>query len=118
MQVSRSGSSLLEDWSSFVEECEEGYSWDYAEFLHELQVRCWLDTLAKSPGLATYNEHTSFCTELETIDLRFRALLQRDVRIESSSSWWRSGVLIFAGAPYVAYMAQVHGIRVRTSGNE
>lgn len=118
MQIDSSGADLLTDWSSFVHECEEGYSWDYSEFLHELGVRRSLDLVSKSSLLFSYKEHALFCARLEAIDVRFRALLQHDVTIDASSPWWRAGVLIFAQSPYVDYIAQAHGIVVRRCRDE
>lgn len=118
MQVRGSGASLLCDWSGFVDECEEGYAWDYAEYLHELRVRRLLDVVAKAPVLTGYDEHTLFCAQLETTDVRFRALLQHDITVDSNAPWWRAGVLIFAGPAYADYMAEAHGIAVRRCRDE
>ena len=110
--VSKSASTLLDDWSRLVEECESGYSWDYAEFLHDLQVRKFLELLATSPTLAKYDQHELFRSRLQAIDARFRVLLQDEVTLGLTGPWWRTGVLISAGSPYADYFLNAHGISV------
>ena len=52
-----SASSLLERWDAFVDECEEGYRWDYSEYLSEVEVRAVLEGLEVDQGLNRYAEH-------------------------------------------------------------
>lgn len=80
----RSGAAgLLENWRSFVEEVEKGYSLSLFDYRHDLDAR----GILQQAGFE--------CTELSELDRRLRPLLaHRHVRVWESAPddpWWDFG---------------------------
>jgi hypothetical protein len=108
-----SASSLLERWDAFVDECEEGYRWDYSEYLSEVEVRAVLEGLEVDQGLNRYAEHQEFLGNLGKIDRRFSALLHPLYQTgDVGDPWWRRGVLRRAGAEYAGYFRKAFSFDV------
>jgi len=108
-----SASSLLERWDAFVDECEEGYRWDYSEYLSEVEVRAVLEGLEVDQGLNRYAEHQEFLGNLGKIDRRFSALLHPLCQTGNvGDPWWRRGVLRRAGAEYASYFRKAFSFDV------
>ncbi|MGW6599015.1 hypothetical protein [Streptomyces sp. NPDC055036] len=79
--------SLLEEWSAFVSELGEGYSWCAPEFANDIFCRC---ALARVWPLLPPRVRSSRQTELDGIDGRFReATVSWPVRDADEGDWWR-----------------------------
>ena len=89
---------LLEVWWHFIEGCEEGYQWDYGEYLNEIDVRDTIHCYRKKYFNKDFEE------ELLELDNRFRALLIPNEEIKKFDTWWKKGVLKFAGDNYAHTM--------------
>lgn len=105
-------SDLVRIWEGFVEECEKGYQWDVSEYNNEIRVRDDLDLLLRAPSLQKCSELAELRSVVDPIDGRFRALLQDGVRPYDDETWYRAGVLRYAGQAYAEYFRSVHGIDV------
>ncbi|MCI0993868.1 hypothetical protein [Pseudomonas corrugata] len=104
--------SLMRKWSFFVEECEEGYGWDYSEYKNEIGVRRLIQRLLEDPRVSSAEELKDLFSELVLLDEKFRSLLRSDVLVAEGDAWWEKGVLIRAGDEYCHYMKCAHGVSV------
>ncbi len=110
--IKESVASLVDRWSTLVEECKAGYQWDVSELSNELRARDWLEMILSEPELQAFEEHRELVARVHEIDEQFRALLQPDLSIPGEQAWWRRGVLRAAGEEYARYMARAYGFRV------
>jgi hypothetical protein len=113
----RTGNELVEWWKNFVEQCEDGYGWTIYEYDDEISVRDSLDAVLNDRSVMELPNADELLKQVERIDERFKALLQIGVsRPMTSSKWWRTGVLKFAGEEYRSDMESRYSIRVNSSG--
>jgi hypothetical protein len=108
-------SSLVDRWSSFVEECEDGYGWDYSEYLNELRVRDQLGALLDAPELAAFPEHAELAQRVGAVDERLRALFFAERRTDVQQPWWHAGILQKAGRGYAEYCRKVFSAPVESA---
>jgi hypothetical protein len=109
----RASSDLLEWWHSFVGQCEGGYRWTIYELDDELSVRDYIEVLLTDPVVAKFEEFASFAERVAELDKRFKALLKVGItRPASSQTWWRQGILRFAGDEYRSDIANQYSIPV------
>jgi len=105
------GDDLLATWTSWVEDCEDGYAFTAYEYDAELSVRDVVEEALNDPTLATYPEHEAFRNRVAEIDQRFRAVLHPTWRIPRAppewASWWRMGILRRAGRQYAEYWREL-----------
>lgn len=88
--------SLLARWSTFVENCEQGYQGDAEDYFNDLTARDSLERVTIAVELQKFPELSQLCTEVEALDSRFRALLIPDVFPGISKEfWWARGVVKF-----------------------
>ena len=57
LNIARSPATLLDILAAFVDECENGYSWDISEYNNELRARDELGEVIAAPELQSYEEH-------------------------------------------------------------
>ena len=104
---------LLEKWSSFVSECEEGYNWEIEEYWNEIRVRNWIEALLSAPELKEFEEFKEFTARVEEIDSMFRGLLLPDVSLKKNEgNWWEEGVLRYAGETLARDLQSMYGIQI------
>jgi hypothetical protein len=115
--IQRTTAELVDIWDALVDECQEGYSWDISEFRNELASRDQLEEILRAPELVPYREHRQLRDRAESIDARFRRLLMPDCVFPAEGSWWRRGVLRFAGPSYAGYCRKAHGFEVLVRGD-
>jgi len=101
--------SLLAKWKSFVEECADGYGWEYSEYRNEIRSRFLIQQLLDDERIASNEELQDLFIEIKDTDELFRSLLQDGCVIEGES-WWDQGVLKKAGEEYRSYMKDGYGI--------
>jgi hypothetical protein len=104
--------ALLRKWDSFVDSCLSGYAWDISEYNNEIRVRDHIEVLLQAECLQQFPEIQAFRELVNPIDQQFKAVLQPDKTLPKQDSWWRKGVLKYAGEPYARYMQRVYGIEV------
>ncbi|WDE06524.1 hypothetical protein SG34_006285 [Thalassomonas viridans] len=105
-------SSLIDKWRCFVEECEEGYQWNFSEYKNEIRVRYLIQNLMDDEKLSKGEEFKEVFAEIEKLDQRFKALLQPNIVIDKGDGWWDKSVLNKAGYDYCQYMYDVYGVIV------
>lgn len=108
--------SLIQKWRFFIEECKDGYRWDYSEYLNDIRFRSLLQRLLEEPKIANADEFKELFDELTCLDDMFKSLLQPDIFIGTGEKWWERGVLIRAGEEYCFYMKAARGIVVENIG--
>lgn len=109
----RSAKELFEWWSSFVNQCVDGYDWTIYEYDDEVGVRDYLECILQSEELRKFTEFASLRESVDKVDEVFRGLLQTDAeRPTNSRFWWRKGVLRFAGDEYRHDMESRYSIAV------
>lgn len=94
--------TLLKMWKGFIEECEEGYQWEYGEYMNDIEVRNGIHAWMKT------QKDEDFEKEVMNLDNRFVSLLIPDVFLKKYNSWWENGVLKFAGDYYVNFMKSLN----------
>ena len=113
----RTPDELIEWWANLVEQCVDGYDWTIYEFDYELVVRDYIEALMNEPSLANSRQFEEFKQRVAELDRRFKAVLQEGVqRPWKSQSWWRVGVLKYAGEDYREDMSSRYAIDVEISG--
>lgn len=104
--------SLIDKWRSFIEECKEGYQWDYSEYINEIKVRYLIQKLVDDKRISNADEYKGVLGELDELDKEFESLLQPNVLLDRGNGWWDRGVLKKADQEYCEYMINAHGIFV------
>lgn len=104
--------SLVQKWQFFIEECQEGYAWDYSEYKNELRVRGLIEELLDDPRISNADELGYLFSEVFRLDEKFKCLLQSGASVLEGGYWWEQGVLIRAGDEYCHYMKSAYGIYV------
>ncbi len=112
LNISRDLPELITCWLGFVEDCEEGYSWDVSEYNNEIHVRNELEEILTNPELMTFQEHSSFISTVQDIDRRFKRLLHNHYHLSNNKEWWNRGVLSAAGEEYVEYFKNAYGFDI------
>lgn len=96
-----SPATLLDAWSNFVSQCEEGYEFPLDEYDYDLNVRDKIEKILAAPELQGFDELTRYRMRVDAVDARFRDLLTPIPRERAlSPAWWRQGVLKAASEPY------------------
>lgn len=105
----------LDQWQSFVEECEDGYDWDISEYNNEVRCREKLEELNSSleGTLIDSSVLVEMQSRLEQLDDRLRILFQSGIELPDRQNWWDRGVLSKAGVLYSDYMKSAYGIIVQ-----
>ncbi|ALI06683.1 MULTISPECIES: hypothetical protein [Pseudomonas] len=106
--------SLVNKWQFFIEECQEGYDWDYSEYRNEIRVRGLIEELLSDPRISNADELAHLFSEVFRLDEKFKCLLQSGVSMLEGGHWWEQGVLIRAGDEYCHYMKSAYGIYVES----
>jgi hypothetical protein len=106
--------SLVKKWQFFIEECQEGYGWDYSEYSNELRVRGLIGKLLDDPRIFNADELGYIFSEVFHLDEKFKCLLQSGISVLEWGHWWEQGVLIRAGDEYCHYMKSACGIHVES----
>ena len=109
----KSPATLLDQWSWFVDECENGYRWDISEYDSELSVRRTLDILLEAKSLSAFAEIAELAGRVKEIDIRSRRLLHPVARRERGETWWEKGILAEAGEAYADYCKSVYGTSIK-----
>lgn len=104
--------TLLEKWKGFVQQCFDGYSWDYSEYLNEIRARSLIQHLLDDERIANSDELSDLFSEVSEVDRAFKTLLKTDVVLNKGEHWWETGVLRKAGEEYCQYMFDAHQISV------
>lgn len=90
--------ALLERWSSFVVECENGYREDEFAYANEVMARTTLEAAFGDPTLAAFPELRRLREDVAELDSRFRPLLvEHAFRGIDVDEWWLRGIVRFAG---------------------
>ena len=98
---------LIDGWGNFIEECIDGYHWDYSEYIHEIKIRDKLQI-----KINTCEVDNIQLDKIKELDDKFKSLLKKDVTLPKEKYWWRQGVLNKAGEAYCYYMSSTHNIYV------
>ncbi|KRP58815.1 hypothetical protein [Pseudomonas orientalis] len=104
--------SLVQKWSFFVDECQDGYRWDYSEYRNEIRVRGLLEQLLNSSAISSSENFKELRKKVISVDKKFKNLLQPAIALVEGEGWWDSGVLMYAGEDYSCYMKEAHGVLV------
>lgn len=107
--------SLVIKWGFFIEQCKDGYGWDYSEYRNEIRVRSLIQELMSCSKIFDADELKECFEYLAFLDGEFKSLLQSGIDVEEGSSWWDRGVLKRAGEEYCYYMARAHQILVENA---
>ncbi len=105
--------SLIQKWLSFVDECEDGFQWDFSEYKNEIRVRYLIQCLIDDERLSKAAELKEAFDEIEKLDNRFKSLLKTDDSLDEARTWWERGILAKAGQDYCQYIYDAHGIVVK-----
>ncbi|AZE97791.1 hypothetical protein C4J95_0298 [Pseudomonas orientalis] len=105
-------SSLVQRWDFFVDECQDGYRWDYSEYRNEIRVRGLLEQLLNSSAISSSENFKELREKVISVDKKFKDLLQPGIALVEGEWWWDSGVLMYAGEDYSCYMKEAHGVLV------
>ncbi|WP_406088847.1 hypothetical protein [Streptomyces sp. NBC_01013] len=95
---------LLGSWSSFVDECQEGYEYDYSEYLNDISVRNVLQAVIVDCRVSRRLVSSAwFAGELDVIDLRFKSLVESGPAVRpGDADWWMVKIPGFGGEDFVA----------------
>ncbi|AZF24533.1 MULTISPECIES: hypothetical protein [unclassified Pseudomonas] len=104
--------SLVQRWDFFVDECQDGYRWDYSEYRNEIRVRGLLEQLLNSSAISSSENFKELREKVISVDKKFKDLLQPGIALVEGEGWWDSGVLMYAGEDYSCYMKEAHGVLV------
>lgn len=104
-------SSLIDKWKYIIEECEDGYDWEFSEYSNEIKCRFLIQLLMCSLELKEFSFHSELVEKTIQLDCRFKKLFQDNVSIDGDY-WWQKGVLIQAGDEYCDYMKDAYNIEV------
>ncbi|MEV5826808.1 hypothetical protein AB0L25_14625 [Spirillospora sp. NPDC052242] len=111
----RSPATLLDAWSQFVELCVSGYPYGFDEFINDLAVRDFIESISADARVLENSARAEFYATVQKVDETFRSLLQQGVDIGSADRpWWRRGVLKRAGDEYVQDMEDQFGVQVES----
>lgn len=111
-QIPESGAGLLEKYQGLIDECTEGYQWDYSEYRNELRVRDRIARVLADKSLQQFEEHRAFETAVERLDEAFKALAHKTWQIPTSAPWWHRVVLTRAGEPYAEFCRTNYGFEM------
>ncbi|MFJ4838635.1 hypothetical protein [Streptomyces sp. NPDC088746] len=105
--------ALLARWSTFVDQCEQGYRGDAEDYFNDLTSRNSLERALVAGELQKFPELADLRVEVEAIDERFRALLTPDVfpRIPVET-WWARGVVKAGSKRLVEDLRREYGVEV------
>src|SRR5271165_2920457 len=78
---------LVTMWDAFVTSGEEGYQWDFSEYMDEMSVRDQLEVLLTSDKLQGFSEQQELRQVVEKIDARLAALFQPTVELPGRTHW-------------------------------
>lgn len=104
--------SLVQRWDFFVDECQDGYRWDYSEYRNEIRVRGLLEQLLNSSAISSSENFKELREKVISVDKKFKDLLQPGIASAEGEGWWDSGVLMYAGEDYSCYMKEAYGVLV------
>ncbi|MFC3195962.1 hypothetical protein ACFODZ_17055 [Marinicella sediminis] len=85
-------------WKQFIEECEDGYGWDYGEYINELSIRNGIEYYMQKKN------DEEFEAKIRKLDEEFKSLLIPGASLKKYNSWWENGVLKYAGEGYAQFM--------------
>ena len=112
-EVNASPDELLEEWSGFVEQCEQGYEYNVMEYHADLSVRDHIEACLREPG----RTDAVYASRVAEVDGRFRALLQPGVEVgPDDDPWWHRGVPRYAGYPLAEGLGEWFGVQVEARG--
>ncbi|WP_051275024.1 hypothetical protein [Cellulomonas sp. URHD0024] len=90
--------AVLERWSSFVAECEQGYRGDEFAYANEVMSRTTLEAAMREPSLARFPEMGVLRRRVADVDARFKPLLvEHAFRGIDVDEWWLRGIVRYAG---------------------
>ncbi|MCX5410411.1 hypothetical protein [Streptomyces sp. NBC_00059] len=109
--------ALLGRWSTFVDQCEQGYRGDAEDYFNDLTSRNSLERALASDELQKFPELAVLRAEVEALDERFRALLLPDVfpRIPEET-WWARGLVRAGRKRLVDDLRREYGVEVAEVG--
>ena len=87
-----SAASLLDAWSAFVEEVEEGYAWDESEYRNEVRVRGQIELVMEAESLQKFVEHREFRENVQRVDSQFLSNSHPTWKFPWGGTWWESAV--------------------------
>jgi hypothetical protein len=102
--------ALLASWKFFVKSCEEGYTFNEAEFDNDRRVRNAIAILLGDDELKAYPEWEPWAREIADLDARYRAIVIPIPR--HSGPWWMSSVPKWAGHELVDDVLRIYGLHV------
>ncbi|MFJ6849651.1 hypothetical protein ACIQM3_03775 [Streptomyces sp. NPDC091271] len=105
--------ALLARWSTFVDQCEQGYRGDAEDYFNDLTSRNSLERALVAGELQKFPELADLRVEVEAVDERFRALLTPDAfpRIPAET-WWARGVVKAGRKRLVEDLRREYGVEV------
>ena len=107
----------VESWENFVAECQEGYDWEYDEYLNDAFSRTLLERLFQDQEMARFEPILSAMKQrvLEA-DTALRSSFLPNVNIGGEASpWWARGVLARGGQNYTEDIKSGFGIEIPSS---
>lgn len=109
---SRSPAGLVSRWSNFVDECEDSYDWTLYEYDDEISIRDSINLILSNKYLQCFDEWNEFSIQVEKIDNKLISLFFTDKHRDEQTSWWRQGILRYAGAEYADDIQSRYGVCV------
>ena len=104
----------VEQWSSFVEPCEDGYAEDIYEYENDLSVRDILERILRSDQLQKFEQMAWARAQVNDADQRFRELLSEQ-EIRSHGAWQRRMPRVI-GAELAADVRERYGVDITVQG--
>ncbi len=111
-----SPAALLEDWRSFVDFCETGYSFSIYEYDNDIECRNQIELILTAPELQQYPQLHEYASNVELVDRKFKDLLMTEVAIPGTFKWWEQGVLRYAGKELASDLYSRYGISISVIG--
>jgi hypothetical protein len=100
----------LTSWEQFVLECVDGFPSGYFEYSHDIAVRSLLQAALDDSEIVQSPDHERFCAAVESIDVRFRAVLDSGMVVAADSTrWWLERIPGFGSPDYVADVFELFG---------
>lgn len=108
----RTPAGLLDQWSAFVELCEESYRSTIYEYEDEIGVRDAIQRLLDDPEVSRFPEAREWAQRIRVWDDRFRRLLEPLPRPRPGAAWWKAGVPRYGGPEFAEDIRRIHGLEI------
>ncbi|MFH8755583.1 hypothetical protein [Streptomyces atroolivaceus] len=109
--------ALLARWSTFVDQCEQGYRGDAEDYFNDLTSRNSLERALAAEELQQFPELAGLRLEVEAVDERFRALITPDAFPGiPEETWWARGLVRAGRKRLVEDLRREYGVEVTEVG--